>query len=151
MIIKKVDKIEEAIACDKLLTKLVNDEKKYDDNINENFVVKDWYKNLYSKNNNILYIALDDNKIIGYIYIKITTLEEGPEIYPEALIDGLFVDYEYRHQGIATALMNKAKEWSAKNDVKYIKLNVLSKNLNAINLYKKIGFEDFSVNLKYTL
>lgn len=151
MIIKEVDKVEEAIECDKLLTKLINNEKKYNKNIKDNYIVNNYFENLYTKNNNILYIALEENKIIGYIYVRIITSDNGPEIEHESLIDGLYVLEEYRNNGVATSLIEKAKKWSISKGVKYISLNALCKNDNALSLYKKEGFNDFSLNLKCNL
>ena len=44
----------------------------------------------------------------------------------------------YRHQGIAFFMLTKLLERNAKNTVE---LTVLKDNVNAINLYKKLGFK----------
>ena len=46
MIIKKVDNIFEANVCDELLTCLIEDEKRYNPNLKDNYMVKDYFKNL---------------------------------------------------------------------------------------------------------
>ena len=55
MIIKKVDNIEEAIECNKLLTKLVKSESKYDTNLKSDYAVTNYFENIYNNNNNITY------------------------------------------------------------------------------------------------
>ena len=59
MIIRVLDE-ERANACDILLTKLIQDERKYDNSINENFVVKDYFKNVIKDENNILLCYEED-------------------------------------------------------------------------------------------
>lgn len=150
MIIKQVENDEEAKECDKLLTKLIHSEKAYNENINRKYIVKDYFKNLYNKKNNALFIAIDE-KIIGYLYVKINTSDNGPEVDHEALIDGLFVEENYRNKKVATKLIERGKEWAKSTEAKYISLNVLSNNEVAKHLYYKEGFKEFSVILKQKL
>lgn len=147
MIIKKVDNTEEASICDNLLTKLINDEKKYNDNLKEDYIVKDYFKNIYHKENRVLLIAKEE-KIIGYTYVKIITDDNGPTLYREALIDGLYVEEEYRNKGIGTKLIEEAIEWCKNNDVKCISLHAINKNIAAKRLYDKLGFEVFYLDMK---
>jgi len=151
MIIKKVSSIEEAKECDKLLTLLIQDEKNYNENTKDNYKVDNWYPNLINKNNNQLFIAVNDNEIVGYIYVKILTSNDSPEIYYEASISGIYVKESFRKQGIGTKLINEAKKWCINKGVTYLKLNVLEGNIAALNLYKKLGFNDFSRILRNKL
>ena len=59
-----------------------------------------------------------------------------------ALIDGLYVNEEHRHKGIATKLIEECKIWAKQAGAGIIELNVSSGNINAINLYEKIGFKE---------
>ena len=52
--------------ANKLLTKLIRDEKKYDPNINEKYVVKRYYEN--RPKNSVILFAYVDKKIAGYTY-----------------------------------------------------------------------------------
>ena len=106
---------------------------------------------MYKEKNNVIYVAKIENRIIGYIYCKIDSIENGPTINLEAIIDGLYVEETYRHMGIATALMDSVKIWAKDNKVKLLFLNVLDGNKNAMNLYYKNGFEDFERKLKLEL
>ena len=151
MQIEKVVTIKDAKKCDELLTKLIQSEKKYNSNINEKYVVKNCFEKIYNEKNNVIYVAKIENEIVGYIYCKIDSIEYGPTIEQEALIDGLYVDENYRKQGIATALINSVKEWAKENEIKYLFINVLEKNKNALSLYYKNNFKDFEKKLKLDL
>lgn len=70
-------------------------------------------------------------------------------VLDEAFITNLCVELEYRKKGVATALLifliNKVKL----NRGAHIFLEVREKNVAAISLYKKIGFELIGVRKKY--
>lgn len=151
MIIDVVKTELEAKECDKLLTKLVNSEAKYDNNIKEKYLVNNWFEKIYKQKNNIIFIMKDDEKIIAYAYCKISTSENGPQKNLESILDGLYVEEEYRNKGIATKLIEKSKEWSKNNGVKFIKINVLEKNIDALSIYKKQEFENFERTLRFEL
>ena len=59
------------------------------------------------------------------------------------MIDALFVEENYRNKWIASRLLSYSLEEFKNNDVKYIEINVLSKNKIAKKLYKKFGFDTF--------
>jgi ribosomal protein S18 acetylase RimI-like enzyme len=152
MIIKKVDNIEEAIECNKLLTKLVNSERNYDANLKSDYIVTNYFENIYNNQNSSLFIAKDDNNTaLGYAFCKITTSDNGPFKNHVALIDGLYVNEEHRHKGIATKLIEECKIWAKQAGAGIIELNVSAGNTIAINLYEKIGFKDFEKKLRLSL
>ena len=151
MIIKPVENNNEASICNLLLEKLIIDEKKYNDNISDNIDLSNYYENIYRKDNNKIYIAMDDEKIVGYIYVKLNDPRLYGEKYKEAFIDALYVDEEYRNNKIATSLIEKARIYAKENDAKKISINVISNNEIALNLYYKLGFYNFSIRLKQNL
>lgn len=127
----KVNSIDDCKICDNFLTLLIQDERKYDTTIDENFVVKDYFINMIN-NQNILLLYKNKNKPIGYIFAK--------KIDNKYLIDGLYIDINFRNKGIAIKLIKVIiKEIYSLGDYK-IFINVLKKNKVAVNLYKNIGF-----------
>ena len=129
--IVKVNSIEDCKICDNFLTLLIQDERKYDNTIDEKFVVKDYFINMIN-NQNILLLYKKENKPIGYIFAK--------KIDDKYLIDGLYVDFNFRNNGIAAKLIKEIiKDIYLLGDYK-IFINVLKKNKVAVNLYKNIGF-----------
>ena len=59
---------EMALEANKFLTKLIRDEKKYDNNINENCIINSYYENVYMKNDKCLLLAKINKKYVGYLY-----------------------------------------------------------------------------------
>ena len=87
------------------------------------------------------YVAEKDGKIVGF-YISSQVLDEV-EIFTIA------VDRDYKNMGIATSLLNHLVATSIANNMKEIWLEVSTKNLAAINLYKKFGFEIMGIRKNY--
>lgn len=136
MIVRILDE-EKANRCDELLKKLIHDEKQYNPLINENFIVKDYFKNVIKDEKNFLLGYEINEKIVGYTYFKFVNNDEGTGY----LIDGLFVEEEYRNNGIAKTLISEGFKRINKNEIDFIDINVMSKNNIAFNLYKSFGFE----------
>ena len=143
MIIRVLDE-ERANVCDMLLTKLIQDEKQYDNSIDENFVVKNYFRNVIKNETNILLCYEEDQLIKGYIYLKLID-NDNRKGY---LIDGLYVDIKYRNKGIATNLIESALTIVKKSNVSFVDINVMTNNKVAINLYKHFGFNEFKVSLR---
>ena len=68
-----------------------------------------------------------DGKIVGCLLV--TLKDDG------VLLDEIFIEEEYRNFGIGTSIINKVI-----NDNDIIYLWVYKENVNAIKLYKRIGF-----------
>jgi ribosomal protein S18 acetylase RimI-like enzyme len=136
----KVDTVLDCNICDKFLTLLIQDERQYDKSIDENFVVKDYFINMIN-DNNILLLYKDNNIPLGYIFAKY--------VDNSYLIDGLYVDINYRNRGIASKLLYEIINYINNYDI-YI--NVIKDNIIAFNLYKSIGFSVISSDgLKYNM
>ena len=67
--IKRVDNIEDAKKCDEFLTKLIHDEKQYDDSIDDSFIVNNFYPTIYNNDDRVIFGYYLDDLLIGYIYV----------------------------------------------------------------------------------
>lgn len=143
MVVRVVDKIK-ANECDKLLTKLIHDERKYNDFINKDFIVENYFENVIQDDKNVLLCYEENNNVIGYIFFKYQNSEDGIGY----LIDGIYVEEEYRNKGIARSLINVGLETIKKYNIDFIDINVMQKNDIAIKLYESFGFEIFSLKMR---
>ena len=87
------------------------------------------------------YVAEKDGRIVGF-YISSQVLDEV-EIFTIA------VERDHKNMGIATNLLKHLLATSKANNMKEIRLEVSTKNLAAINLYKKFGFEIMGIRKNY--
>ena len=140
--IKRVLDEERANICDILLTKLIQDERQYDNSIDDKFIVKDYFKNVIKNKENILLVYEEEEIIKGYIYLKSINIDNKKGY----LIDGLYVEVKYRNNSIATKLIEEALTIIKNAD--FIDINVMAKNKVAINLYKHFGFNEFKISLR---
>lgn len=98
-------------------------------------------------NNEIVYIALDKDKVVGYLAGSINI--QGSYVTKSlAELDNMFVLEQYRKYGIGTKLINTFKEYCLKNKIEELKVTVSAKNKNAIGFYMKNGFNEFEITLK---
>lgn len=98
-------------------------------------------------NNEIIYIALDKEKVIGYLAGSINI--QGSYVTKSlAEIDNMFVLEQYRKYGIGTKLINAFKDYCSQNEIEELKVTASAKNKNAIGFYMKNGFNEFEITLK---
>ena len=133
--IKKYDQ-ENASVCNDLLTKLINDETKYDENLKINIIINDYYNKL--NENSVIYIAFINNKVVGYIYGYVA--EDILVKEKTAKLDALYVIEEYRGNKIASKLIEEYKNWCFSKEVKYIEVTAWNDNIDATKIYLKQDF-----------
>ena len=80
-------------------------------------------------------------EILGYII--------GRHAAEELNIMDLAVAPQRRKQGIGRKLLDHIREFARKNGVKSLFLEVRSKNLDAIKLYRTYGFRTYATRKKY--
>lgn len=143
MIIRVFDD-KRAEVCDDLLTKLIQDERQYNNFIDEKFIVKDYFKNVIKDDNNILLCYEEDNLVVGYVFLKQVVCDDVNGY----LIDGLFVEKEYRNRGIATKLLKESLNIVKDKDICFVDVGAMAENKTSLNLYKSLGFKEFKINLR---
>ena len=139
--IKEVKKINDANKCDELLTKLILDERQYDDLIDENTVIKDHFNKMLNDENVVLLAYYYNDEIVGYILIR--KLNDNV-----CLLDGLYVLENYRNKGIANNLLEEAIDRCKKMNVKHVDINVMEKNEIAKHIYKKLDFTEYEIKMR---
>ncbi len=142
--IERIKTKELADKCDELLTKLIHDEKQYDDSIDSSFIVNNYFNNYVNDEDKVLLGYLADNLLVGYIYAYETTSNNLKGLF----IDGLYVDPDYRNRGIAKELINEVILEAEKRDAKFIDIKVMNKNEIAKKLYNSLYFNDFKVMMR---
>lgn len=142
--IKQVTNIVDANRCDELLTKLIQDERQYNDTIDENYIVTNHFNKIVN-DENIIILAYYINKIIvGYILIRITDNNT-------CLLDGLYVEKEYRNKGIGKSLLTEAILRIKNMNIKYIDINVMYNNIIAKHIYEKLGFAGYEIKMRKSI
>lgn len=106
---------------------------------------KAYIKKINSSFRDCMLIALIDNEIVG-----IASLQGYNRIRVEHRGNlAVSVKKKYWHQGIATKIIKRLIDFAKERKIVVIELEVKSDNFNAINLYKKLGFEKIGVYKKF--
>ncbi|MGG0120684.1 streptothricin N-acetyltransferase SatA [Bacillus paranthracis] len=104
-------------------------EKIYLQNDNEELT----YNEYINKPNQVIYIALLHNQIIGFIVLK-----KNWNHY--AYIEDITVDKKYRTLGVGKRLVDQAKKWVKEGNMPGIMLETQNNNVAACKFYEKCGF-----------
>lgn len=142
--IKQVTNIADANRCDELLTKLIQDERQYNDTIDENYVVTNHFNTMLNDENIIILAKYINNIIVGYILIR--KMDDNT-----CLLDGLYVEKEYRNKGIAKSLLTEAILRIQNMNIKYIDINVMYHNIIAKHIYEKLGFVEYEIKMRKSI
>lgn len=146
-IVKRITKndLYEIEECDKLLQCLIKEDSKYDLNYNTNVKLNSLSYDIEDKNNYI-YVSIHENEVVGFIYGKINNKKTDKEKTAKILF--IYVKEKYRNQGIGTMLINKLTEQLKYDGICYIDIQVYCNNKDAINLYNKLGFYNYTLNIR---
>lgn len=142
--IERIKTKELADKCDELLTKLIQDEKQYDDSIDTDLKIINYFNNFVNDDNKVLLGYLIDDVLVGYTYAFETVSNNVKGMF----IDGLYVESDYRNRGIAKELINEVILEAEKRDAKFIDIKVMSKNDIAKKLYESLDFNEFKITMR---
>lgn len=115
-------------------------EPNFSENFDEFWSI-DILKNDFENNNSKYIVAKYENQIIGFAGIKI--------ILDEAEIMNIAVRIDKRNLKIGSLLLEKLIDIAISSKCELINLEVNEKNLPAIHLYEKYGFERIGFRKKY--
>lgn len=103
----------------------------------------DEFSELINNDNACIYIAQDNNKIIGFVQCQLRfDYVEGTKTSPVGYIEGIFVENEYRKRGIARELIDMCEIWCKNKGCFEIASDCELLNTQSINFHLKLGFEE---------
>ena len=142
-------KSAEGAVCDELLTRLIQTERQWEPNLNEDFIVTNNYTYRMGEDGTLLLVAEENSEIVGFLF---GFLNPSPvQKRPTALLDALFVCEEHRSKGIGKALALRFREWSKEQGIYAIELKVMSQNTAALRLYESLGFSEIKKYMQCSL
>jgi ribosomal protein S18 acetylase RimI-like enzyme len=94
-----------------------------------------------------MYVALEDNKIVGFILFTIKKLSKFYKVRKYGYIEESCVDIKHRRKGIATRLGKFAINYLKKKGIKYVSCTVEKDNPIALAVWEKFGFKQTNTDL----
>ncbi|HLE55988.1 MAG TPA: GNAT family N-acetyltransferase [Rhodothermia bacterium] len=85
----------------------------------------------------------DEAELVGFASVH---LWYPPPIYDqvlEAYLDELFVAPDWRRRGVASALLDRVREWAAQREARWIRLGVLDSNTTGLKFWLSRGARSF--------
>ena len=107
--------------------------------------VAGWMRKWIRSKNGLVLLAESKALPVGF---ATASIETNRGIYgPKQLgfIGFVFVRHRHRDQGISSLLMEEMLDWFRKRKIKHVSLSVMEGNQPARAIWKKWGFQDFSV------
>ncbi|AUC77585.1 GNAT family N-acetyltransferase [Olleya sp. Bg11-27] len=98
-----------------------------------------------------LIVAAVDNTLIASGYAKIIKAKPYHKITEYTYMGFMYVDPEYRGQGVIQNIIEHLKQWSISINVFETRLEVYSENTSAIKAYQKKGFRNRMIEMKMDL
>ena len=107
-----------------------------------------FFKRRISDSNGIVLLAMVDYKVVGYLcgiaYPQVPTYR----IANTSALENMLVLNEYRRKGIGQALVDEFLKELKNRNIKQVRVDVYTKNQDAIKFYKRNGFKDYLVILE---
>jgi GNAT superfamily N-acetyltransferase len=129
-------------------------EKEFDSLWNTNWPFEnegiDWLKKEIAGANNITFVVVENNTIIGFLTAESTNDTRFKNNLKKAEITSLFLQDKFRSQGIGSKLINEFFAWAKHNQVKRVLVSTDFAS-DAIRFYKKNGFKEYGIELKIDL
>ena len=106
---------------------------------------KSYFKDSITKN--ITLVATIDDNIVGYMIWNLNS-QYLYNTVKQAELNNMCILDEYRNLWIGTKLITEFKKICKDNNIQEIKVIASYENINAINFYKKNGFNESELTLK---
>jgi len=103
------------------------------------FDFRKWCTLSYREENVTTYVAMDKNWIVAYMSIKVIPENQQAHLFH------IFVDADYRNQGLAKMLLDHATHFANESKLTNITLHVFQKNDRAKHIYQQFGFLETGV------
>lgn len=142
--------IDDLECIQKLNSKLFEKEyREFDDSLKVSWPFEKEGENYFRDviDNHYTIVAIVNENVVGYLAGSLN-IQNSYNTTSIAELDNMFIEEEYRNQGIGKSLIQNFIEYCNKNNIDEIKVTASFKNKNAIQFYIRNGFEEFELTLK---
>jgi len=105
-------------------------------------------KKAFKDKNTKIFVVEENEKLIGYTWVNTYLIDYLKPKKKVGYINEFFITKKFRGKNISTKLMNKIIEWFKQQKIEFVSLCVFAKNEKAVDIYKKFGFEPFSIYMR---
>jgi ribosomal protein S18 acetylase RimI-like enzyme len=109
--------------------------------------IVDYFSRWIDDENGETFIALAENRLVGYITVYVRERAAHWRIGKAGDISGLMVHKDYRRRGIATQLLARARAFFAQRAVRYFTVYTAVENKAAMAFYEGNGLVPLHTNM----
>lgn len=93
--------------------------------------------------NSVVFIAVDDELPIAFVYSKLRfDYVEGTSTSPVGYLEGIFVEEEFRNQGLALKLLEASETWAKEQGAFEFASDCEISNKTSLEFHLKTGFTE---------
>jgi ribosomal protein S18 acetylase RimI-like enzyme len=107
--------------------------------------IRDYFTSFLHDEDRRAFIALDSDRIVGYLTVYARTQPEYWAIKRVGEISGLMVSKAYRRRGIASQLLAQAQSFLAQKRVRYLTVYTAAHNQAGLQFYRANGLEPLHI------
>jgi ribosomal protein S18 acetylase RimI-like enzyme len=96
-------------------------------------------------------VVEDNQEVVGYAVGGIREAESYRHDLDIAELESMYVEPEYRSQGIGTEFVEEFEQWASEHDADRMRIEVTSQNEKGINFYEEQGLEDYARTMEKDL
>ncbi len=143
-------RIEDAEKLEELQQTLVKFERKFDSGIpaKGNVYYYDIKKLIRDKKTHFI-VAETDNEIIGCGFGQIRKNLDWVKDKKMGYIGLMVIKEKFRRSGTGRFIIENLTAWFRRKKISHIILETYCKNIYAVSAYRKYGFQDFILQMKY--
>jgi len=130
---------------------LIETERQFDRNMKEKNASYYNIEELMIQNESVILVAESNLQIVGSGYAKIKKSEFHLKEDFHSYLGFMYVDPNFRRQGINSLIIEGLIDWSKKKHIKVVRLEVLEGNESAIKAYQNLGFENYLREMRLNL
>jgi len=130
---------------------IISVERPYDSSLKDDPISYYDLKELILSETAEVLLAEINYKIIGSGYAQIRESKPYLKHDYHSYLGFMYVDYNYRGNGVNKIILNALKEWSKSKNVNNFSLDVYAENKVAIRAYEKVGFKNNLIEMCMSL
>jgi aminoglycoside 6'-N-acetyltransferase I len=85
---------------------------------------------------------IDSGAVVGFLEVCLRGYAEGAESSPVGYLEGLYLDAEYRRQGIGAALVRAGEQWAWSRGCREMASDAQIDNAVSIEMHKHMGYRE---------
>jgi ribosomal protein S18 acetylase RimI-like enzyme len=104
-------------------------------------LAKQFIQTRLDNNESVIFVAIDSDQSIPVGFTQLYPTYSSVRVVKNWILNDLYVDKEYRKQGIGEKLIAAVMTFAKENNAKLVQLSTAVDNYTAQSLYERIGFK----------